>query len=102
MNKKEILEKHKNIKFPSFPNDDNFANWIEELMELDGYYYGLVVSILEGEKRKCDDTLFNQIKQRLYEFKDLEDDSEIYRQSEAYIASLEMLIGLVKNNHKSD
>lgn len=40
----ELLEKHKNMKFPEFPDCDELAEWIERLAEIEGHFMGLVQS----------------------------------------------------------
>lgn len=96
MNTKEILKKHKEVKFPSFPDNDDFANWVEELTDLDGYYYGLAASILEGEKKPYDANLIQEMKQRLFKFRNLDDDKEVYRECEEYLNSLETIVKLLE------
>ena len=41
-NLKALIEKHKSLDFPEFPEDDDFAEWVSELSEADGYYIGIV------------------------------------------------------------
>lgn len=96
MNAKEILEKHRSAKFPSFPYNDDFANWVEELTDLDGYYYGLVTSLLAGEKKPYNLNLFQEMRQRLYKFRNLEDDKEVYQECEEYLKSLEAIVKLIE------
>lgn len=98
MNAKEILEKHRGVKFPSFPDNDDFAEWVEELTDLDGYYYGLATSLLAGEKKTYSVNLFQEMRQRLYEFRNLEDDKEVYQECEDYLNSLEIIIKLIYIN----
>ncbi len=96
MDTKNILEKHKKAKFPSFPDDDDFAVWVEELIELDGYYYGLALSLINGEKKRYDITAFFDLKKRLSNFKTLEDDQNIYQACEQYLDSLEKIVNLIQ------
>jgi hypothetical protein len=100
MNAKEILEKHRSAKFPSFPDNDDFANWVEELTDLDGYYYGLATSLLAGEKKHYNVNLFQEMKQRLYKFRNLEADKEVYQECEKYLSSLENIVKLIHNKSR--
>lgn len=84
------------MKLPSFPNDDEFAEWVAELIELDGYYYGLASSILSGGRKHYDAHLLQDLKQRLLGFKNLEDDNSIYKECEKYLNSLEGLVKLIQ------
>ena len=96
MDTKSILEKHKETKLPSFPNDDDFAEWVEELIDMDGYYYGLATSILGGDIKPYDVQLFQDLKHRLYNFKNLDDDEDIYIECEKYLNSLETIVKLIQ------
>ena len=78
MNVKEILKKHRSAKFPSFPENDEFANWVEELTDLDGYYFGLATALLVEAKKSYNVNLFQEMKQKLYEFRNLQDDKGVY------------------------
>ncbi len=84
------------ISLPSFPNDEDFAERIEELIELDGYYYGLALSFVNGERKKCDIDAFLSLKERLLKYKNLENDSNTYNEAELYIYSLEKIVNLLK------
>lgn len=99
MNVTEILEKHRSAKFPSFPENDDFADWVEELTDLDGYYYGLATSLLAGEKKRYNVNLFKEIKQKLYKFRYLEDDKEVYRECEEYLSSLENIVKIIQRKN---
>jgi hypothetical protein len=96
MNEKNIIENHRKAKFPSFPSDDSFAEWVEELIELDAYYYGLALSCLSGELKLYDGSLFQDSKQKLLMFKNLERDKSIYRECEEYLESLSNIVDLIK------
>ncbi|MCH5720505.1 hypothetical protein [Niabella hibiscisoli] len=99
MNTHSILEKHKKLKFPPFPNDEDFSLWVEELVELDAHYYGLVTSIVVGGLKAFDINLLEDLKQRLIKFEVLEDDKDTYRECEAYIVSLENIVQVIRENN---
>ena len=96
MDTNSILEKHKATKLPSFPHDDDFADWFEELIELDGYYYGLATSILGGDIKPYDVHLFQDLSHRLISFKNIEEDEDIYIECEEYFNSLESIVKLIQ------
>lgn len=96
MDAQNILEKHKQLKLPAFPNDDDFSNWVEELIELDAYYYGLITSGL----KTFDINLLDDLKRRLFRFEVLEDDKSIYRECEAYIVSLESIVQIIQDRNR--
>jgi len=35
---KFLIEQHTALKFPDFPVDDDFSEWVADLAEVDGYY----------------------------------------------------------------
>ena len=44
MTVEQLIKKHTALKFPSFPVNDEFADWMSDLAEYDGYIIGLVSS----------------------------------------------------------
>ena len=58
----ELLEKHKNMKFPEFPDCDELAEWIENLAEIEGHYVGIVQS---GKVTSADLSEFLKFKNQL-------------------------------------
>lgn len=93
MNKlKVMLSKHRQLKFPEFPSSDEFSDWVSELTETDGYYFGLLGSLSQGGKVKLNNIALKQLQGRLEAFKDLAADHDIYLQCVAYLYSLDQLV----------
>ena len=91
----ERLAEHEDMLFPEFPDDEAFADWVEELFEIDDYYFGLLSSIAQGQEEAIDKNLFNGLKDNLEQFADIKSEQKIYRDSVAYLDSLENLIDMV-------
>lgn len=94
MDLKNLYEKHKKLRFPDFPENDKFSEWIEDLIEVDAYYAGLILSKLGGSKEKIDKSHFIKLKSDLGQYASIQSDKGIYNQSFLYIESLSELIEL--------
>ena len=46
---KQAYEKLAELPFPKAVKNDDFMEWISDLAELDGYYAGMAISLLEGK-----------------------------------------------------
>ncbi len=92
MKVEELFKKHQEIKLPDFPENDLLAEWVENLIELDMYYAGLVSSQGGNRSSKIDSKELNELRQRLTQFKHIKRDAEILVQCEEYLKSLEHLI----------
>ena len=50
----EVLQTLKERKFPEFPDDDAFSNWVAELAEMGGHVTGLAMQAAAGQNiDKC-------------------------------------------------
>lgn len=94
---KERLAEHEDVVFPEFPEDAEFANWVDELFEVDDYYFGIISAMIEEDQLEpVDKTSFDRLKEQLFRFEDLEDDQRIYSDCQAYLDSLESLLDLLE------
>ena len=67
-----LIHAHQELKFPEFPEGDDFADWGADLAELDGYYVGLAVSASGGGRfAPVEDSDLDALSNRLDEFVDL-------------------------------
>jgi hypothetical protein len=96
---KRLLAYHRKIKFPEFPSNDEFSEWVEELIETDGYYMGLLLSLSEGAKVRLNNIALNQLKSKLESFESLSQDHEIFLECKAYIDSLDRVISNASNQN---
>ena len=91
MNKLALkLQMHNRLQFPNFPEDDDFADWVAELAETDGYYVGLAQSLLANcNIDKIDFSHVGKLRSSVAQFSSIEQDYEIYRQCLDYLQSIE-------------
>jgi hypothetical protein len=95
---KRLLAEHKKLKLPEFPQDDKFSEWVEELIETDAYYVGLVSTLSEGGKVRLNNIALNQMRNKLTAFKD-SDEQEIYDDCTNYLNSLDRLVSSALNQN---
>lgn len=98
----DAIEAHKKLGFPDFPEDDEFSDWMGELAELDGYYFGLATSNIGASVpgKISKDKLFEHA-DRLAQFSSLEgDDHDVFDAAEAYIRSLSKMVDLANAKQK--
>jgi hypothetical protein len=93
---KELLQKHTNMPFPAFPQNEEFEEWVEDLIEADGYYVGLVSSIANGAKQNINEEELIRLNSRLKKFDFNEIDKNLFSQYQVYIKSLNDLIDATK------
>lgn len=91
MNLKDALQGHVEIGFPSFPEDDDFSNWVGELVLMDGYYAGLAYSYLDGSNKSIDFEYLSEMKMSLEKFEHIDEDSDIYIECLNYLKSIERI-----------
>ena len=92
---KELFEEHKSIPYPSFPMDDKLYELITKLIELDGYYAGIIASNMDAATNKretIDLSHLNKAKEQFIKYKELEQDKSIYWAWKKYIDSWEKLL----------
>jgi len=94
---RKLIEEHKKIVLPIFPKDDMFAEWVEKLIEIDSYYIGLAISILNKGKVSIQYEHIENFKNNLIEYKSLNEDVEIFIKCEKYLKSLEEITIEIKN-----
>ena len=95
MDLKEVIKKHEKRRFPPFPEDDEFSEWLEELIETDAYYMGLALTKESGGKVVVNEKHLRKLKSELIKFSHVED-KLIYIMSAEYIHPLEKLIAEMK------
>lgn len=97
-NLKTLISKHQKLEFPEFPKDDGFADWVSELSEIDGYYIGIAVSLVNGEKTLViDKTHIEKLENALQKFSDVNgEDFQIYQKCLLYIESLKRIVSLLE------
>ncbi len=94
---KALIEKHKSLDFPEFPEDDDFAEWVSELSEADGYYIGIAVSALNKEtKLSLNRSHIEELENGLKSFSSLRNDVEIYQKCSSYLSSLKLIVSSLK------
>ncbi len=84
------------LGFPDFPEDDDFADWMGELAELDGYYVGLATSNMGSSRpSEISKDQLSEHANRLAQFSSLEgDDRDVFHAAEVYIQSLSKMVDL--------
>ncbi len=97
MDLKDLYNKHKELELPEFPENDEFAEWVEELIEMDAYYVGLISSRLSGSREEIDESHFIKMNENLKQYTSIKADKDIYDQCIKYMKSLYSLIELAKN-----
>lgn len=88
----QLYNEHKALGIPDFPENDDFAEWVEELIEVDGYYAGIIASSVGGRKPKIDRSELDKLMKSFRSFVSLKRDAEIYDECEKYLKSLKELI----------
>ncbi len=87
------LKLHAKLEFPDFPKNDDFADWVAELAETDGYYVGLAQSELANCKGiNIEFSHMTNLKHTLCQFSSIEEDKEIYFQCQTYLRSMEEFV----------
>jgi hypothetical protein len=103
MNKlQSLFEMHKGLTFPEFPQDDRFSEWVENLIEVDGYYAGIVSSAIKGKYVRINLGPLQNLKDELPLFKDIEEDDRIYQNSIKYLSSLENILRLLNSSDSKE
>lgn len=92
MKLEQLFLNHKELEFPEFPEDDNFAEWVEELIEIDGYYAGIISSSIGSSKPNVDSSEIDRLTVSLANFASIEEDAEVFRKCELYLKSLKNLV----------
>lgn len=99
MDIKKILAEHVERKLPSFPVDDEFSEWVEELIETDAYYFGLASSYINGEIKPYKCEYFSDLKSKFERIQPIKSDIEIYESSSAYLESLSKIIAFLNESY---
>lgn len=76
-NLKFLLTEHEKLAFPEFPQDEEFADWVTELIETDAYYVGIAMSY-PNVKNNINFNFFNSLKIDFKKFSNLNEDENIY------------------------
>jgi Leucine-rich repeat (LRR) protein len=92
MNLDQLYNKHKVLKIPDFPENDDFAEWIERLIEVDAYYSGIAASLVGGKKTKIDRSELDELIISFSSFSSIKRDVEVFDQCDKYLRSLKKLI----------
>lgn len=100
MDLKNLYSKHKVLGLPEFPENDEFAEWVEELIEMDAYYAGLISSQINGSMDILDENHYSRMNDRLKKYASIEEDKEVYNQCLEYMKSLGHLIKAVKQGNE--
>jgi len=96
---KKILETHTKLKFPHPWGNEELANWLTDLSELDGYYVGIAQSIAAGKPipEQIEYEFLRTMKLDLQILEETGDiDKETFNTCEKYLKSLEDLAAEVK------
>jgi len=90
----ELANIHRKLPFPEFPEDDDFADWVSDLVEVDGYYVGFAMSLINGEKPHVISAEELQALTDSFEkFSEIEgEDASIYLDCKKYLFSLKALV----------
>lgn len=89
----KLANTHKKLSFPEFPEDDDFADWVSELVEIDGYYMGHAMSLMAGGKAGAiNDKGLQELTDRFDQFAKIEGDEPIYIDCKQYLSSLGALV----------
>jgi hypothetical protein len=93
---KAILDRHRRLALPGFPDNDEFAEWVSELYEADVYYVGAATSLINGEKPlKLNRSRIDELDNGLEKFSALEDDLPVYQKCREYVDSLKLVVSLL-------
>lgn len=88
-----MLKKHRSLTFPQFPEDDQFAEWLSELAEVDGYYVGLASAGAREFQKKANMSFLADIETKLEKFAMLGGgDKLIYEKCKSYVQSLKEVV----------
>ena len=99
MELEDLYVQHKNLGLPEFPEDEKFAEWVEELIAIDAYYAGLVSSLLNGSKASINNDIFIRANESLKRYRHIKEDENIYDQCLKYMESLGVLIEAVRKQY---
>lgn len=103
MNKlKKILHEHKKIEFPKFPQNDNFSEWVGDLVEIDSYYVGQAITAINGGNISMNFEYFDNLKSSLNNYSSLKSDQSIFNQCLKYLESLEKIVIGINRIHKNN
>ena len=88
----DLLDAHQDMEFPEFPDHEAFAEWVDELFEVDDYYVGLISSLLDGHLEDIDRTYLETLQSRFTEIVPDKADQKIHAHCVTYLLSLEHLV----------
>lgn len=98
MNLLKILSQHEQLRFPEFPNDNGFANWVTDLIEVDAYYVGLAKHCVNGGRIKTINFKFyDDLKKNLLKYSNIVEDRDVYVACCRYLDSLGVIVDVLKS-----
>lgn len=90
----EFANAHEELRFPEFPEDDDFADWVSELVEVDGYYMGHAITLIAGGTvRDVSDKALRELTDKIRTFDVIKgEDRSIFLDCQKYLLSLKALV----------
>ena len=90
----ELIDTHKNLSLPKFPEDDGFSDWMTELIEVDWYYVSLSMSsICRAQFHIISTEALQELMDSFEKFSEIEgEDAAIYLYCKKYLLSLKTLV----------
>ena len=90
----ELASAHMRLSFPEFPEDDDFADWMSELVEVDAYYFGHAETLIAGGTPSgVSDKELHDLTSKFELFAGIKgEDGAIYLDCKRYMASLRALV----------
>lgn len=97
---KALLERHESSPFPTMDSDNEaYGDWLDRLAEIDPYYVGLAISLLNGEKSlKINFSYIEDLKNQLHNFSSFENSSGDIKIGREYLNTLNDIVELLKND----
>lgn len=98
MTLKDAFENLKKIEFPEFSEDDQLADWMADLAEMDAYVAGIAIAVLGGHNEKQNNLKKNlvELRNRLEDITKLPDeDKPIYNACIEYLNAIERVANFI-------
>lgn len=96
-----LIDQHRQLPFPVFPQDDNFADWVAELAEIDAYYMGIILSIAKKTESRKEISLkhLDKLIKDLPTYRDFAEDHRVYQECVSYLDSLQTIVNKLLKYH---
>lgn len=89
----DMLGRHKSKPMLEFPENDEFAEWVEDALETDAYYVGLASSGIEEFQTRANLTFVSDLEKKLSKFAaKSEEERDFLERARAYLLSLKALV----------